>query len=107
MFSKPTTWKSKKWRDAARDQCCTMRLPCCNGDWSTTVLAHKGGAGMGMKADDHNACDCCAACHDALDGRTKVFLSNGEQIDKGRMLLYFEEARVETIVNRLERGIVK
>ena len=41
-------------RAAARGETCTLRLPCCNGDASTTVLAHLrvfGLAGMGENLD--------------------------------------------------------
>lgn len=59
-------------RDAARGETCTLRLPCCNGDPSTTVLAHLrvfGIAGMGEKPSDAAAVMACGACHDALDRR--------------------------------------
>lgn len=96
---KKKRWVSKKWRDAARNQPCTLRLPCCNNNPETTVLAHRGGAGMAMKADDHDAVDACYECHKALDG---VWSKSGVDMEAE-----FDRARIETIVNRLERGIVK
>ena len=63
---------SKPMRDNARGQSCTLRLPCCNHDDSTTVLAHLrlfGWAGMGQKPKDFLAVFACSACHDALDRR--------------------------------------
>lgn len=103
MFPKPTTWKSKKYRDAARGQQCTMRLPgVCNGDPETTVLAHRNGAGMGMKAPDHDAADVCSNCHRCLDERLYEDLPAGVYLDEE-----FNRARLETIINRIERGILK
>ncbi|OEU65357.1 MAG: hypothetical protein BA863_01775 [Desulfovibrio sp. S3730MH75] len=100
--SKPTTWKSKKWRDSAKDQPCTMRLyGCCNGNPETTVLAHENGAGMGKKADDFNAADMCSECHDVWDGRAKY------NIRPETLRECFETARLRTIKNRLERKILK
>lgn len=62
-------------RKAARGRQCMVRLPgVCNGDPSTTVLAHirRGGvAGMGMKPPDLVGVWACSACHDVIDGRRK------------------------------------
>ena len=61
-----------KLREAARGQRCTLRLPCCNHDPETTVLAHLrlfGMAGIGEKPDDWCAVFACSACHDAIDRR--------------------------------------
>lgn len=99
MFPKPKRWQSKKYRDAAKGQPCTMRLPCCNGNPETTVLAHRNGAGVAMKASDHDACDACFECHLALDGAWPYPLLYKEE--------EFSRARLETIINRIERGIIK
>ena len=101
MFPKPKTWKSKKYRDAAKGQDCTMRLPgICNGNPETTVLAHRGGGGVAKKSDDHDAADLCSSCHDAYDGRSKWPASRTRWAE-------FARARLETIINRIERGILK
>lgn len=56
-------------RKSAKGQDCQVRVPgVCNGDPSTTVLAHLNGGGMGAKAGDHEAAYCCSACHSWLDG---------------------------------------
>jgi hypothetical protein len=65
---------SKKLRDSARGQDCTLRLPgICQGGTDTTVLCHMpshiGLKGMGMKVPDYWACFGCHACHDVIDGR--------------------------------------
>ena len=101
-FPKPTRWTSKKYRDAANGQNCTMRLPGCTNDRETVVLAHRNGAGMGTKASDHDAADMCARCHDIYDGRTHLIGWTNRE-----MSISFYRARLETIINRIERGIIK
>ena len=59
-------------RNAARNETCTLRLPGCNGDTATTVLAHLrffGAAGTAGKPADYKAVFACSACHDQLDRR--------------------------------------
>ncbi|WP_374290138.1 nuclease domain-containing protein [Paenirhodobacter enshiensis] len=66
---------SKRVRDSAQGQSCTLRLPCCNGDDSTVVLAHLrffGWAGISQKPPDFLAVYACSACHDALDRRNNA-----------------------------------
>lgn len=61
-------------RSLARGRPCQVRLPCCNGDWTTTVLAHyrlSGISGMGMKSPDLIGAWACSACHDEVDRRTQ------------------------------------
>ena len=74
MLQKTTPIRSKKIRDAARGQVCTLQIVgVCNGDWSTTVLAHlpDESHGMARKSDDLSACFACDACHSVIDGRAK------------------------------------
>ena len=63
-------------RKLARDKPCQIRLPGCNGNPQTTVLAHyalSGYTGMGMKPDDFAfGAWACSACHDLVDGRVKT-----------------------------------
>ncbi len=69
---KPAACVSEPLRKAAKGQPCTLRLPCCNGDSDTTVLAHLrmfGWAGTAQKPRDVLAVFACSACHDALDKR--------------------------------------
>ena len=60
-------------RKLARDKPCMIRLPGCNCDSRTTVLAHyrlAGYAGMGTKPDDFAfGAWSCSNCHDLVDGR--------------------------------------
>lgn len=61
---------SKKLRDSARDQECTLRLDGCGFDDGTVVLAHLpcGDKGVGLKSPDQMAIFCCHTCHLQLDG---------------------------------------
>lgn len=62
--------------DLARGKPCMVRLPCCNGNPDTTVLAHyrmAGTCGAGMKPDDWQGAWACGACHDECDERTHLF----------------------------------
>ena len=115
-FPKPTRWQSKKYRDAARGQDCKLRLPGCRNETETVVLCHRNGAGMGTKASDHDAADACAYCHTILDGKThpdEKLLSEYHRImlqvirEDRHMEEIFDRARFATIINRIERGILK
>ena len=60
----------------ARGRECTVRLPCCNHNPETTVLAHyrlAGTCGVGMKPNDLQGAWACSACHDEIDRRTRNF----------------------------------
>lgn len=69
----------KALRKLAKGQDCMIRLPGCNGDPATTVLAHyalSGYTGMGMKPDDFAfGAWSCSSCHDIVDGRVKTEMS--------------------------------
>lgn len=57
---------SKRIRDFAKGQPCTMQLPGCDGGGETTVLCHVrrfGYAGMAQKPHDTWAYHGCARCH--------------------------------------------
>lgn len=101
MLMKPTRWQSKKYRDAAKGQNCTMRLSGCSNQTETVVLAHRNGSGMGTKASDHDAADMCRFCHDVFDRR--IFVDTPKDV----LLTRFEAARLKTLLNRIERGILK
>ena len=60
----------------ARGRECQVRLPCCNHNAETTVLAHyrlAGTCGIGMKPNDLQGAWACSACHDEIDRRTRLF----------------------------------
>lgn len=81
---------SKKLRDSARGQDCTMNVATeCNYNPETTVLAHiqiEGGI-MGGKTDDISACFACSACHEWLDQH------KGSRLDE---IYYTRRAMVRT-----------
>lgn len=57
-------------RKLARGRECQVRLPVCNGNSETTVLAHlrlQGLSGIGLKAHDFLGAHCCSACHQYAD----------------------------------------
>lgn len=59
-------------RESARGETCRLRLPCCNHDPATTVLAHLrffNWAGIAEKPINVLGVFACSACHDALDRR--------------------------------------
>ncbi len=75
--------QSKKLRDSARGQECTLRIPgVCNFNPETTVLAHLacGQKGMGLKSPDKMAVFACSCCHDLLDGRRQGELDQRDVI---------------------------
>lgn len=60
----------------ARGRECQVRLPCCNHNPETTVLAHfrmAGICGIGTKPHDILGAWACSACHDEIDRRTRLF----------------------------------
>lgn len=60
----------------AKGRECQVRLPCCNHNSETTVLAHyrlAGTCGVGMKPNDLQGAWACSSCHDEIDRRTRIF----------------------------------
>lgn len=90
---------SKKLRDSARDQTCTLRLQGCGYDDGTVVLAHLpcGQKGMGMKGPDVIACFACDNCHSIIDGRKRGEYETADLL----------RALAETQVHWIEKGLLK
>lgn len=87
-----------KLRASARGQPCMVQAPVPGGCWGpeTTVLAHRNGAGMGMKASDEDAAYACFACHAWLDGgyvRTHTRAQRDEIHEKAILRTREERAR--------------
>ena len=62
---------SKKIRNSARGEDCTLLLGNCSSN-ETVVLCHIGkDRGMAKKCGDHFAVYACSNCHDIIDGRAK------------------------------------
>jgi len=93
-----------KIRESARGEHCTVRLPCCNSNTETTVLAHINGIrfkhGTGKKVNDLLGAYCCSSCHDVLDGRVK------HNFERDYLKLAHYEGVMETIMKLSEKGII-
>jgi hypothetical protein len=97
--------RSKKLRESARGEQCTLRLPgICSHDTDTVVLCHLrdlAPAGMGAKPDDLHAVYACNACHDVIDGRRHVGMTPDEiGKEEGRALC-------ETIRRMVDKSLLK
>jgi hypothetical protein len=57
---------------------------------------------MGTKSSDHDAADGCFHCHNMLDDR-----ANGGYSTRQWIFAEFDRARLETIINRIERGVLR
>lgn len=67
---KSKTKERRPLRDNARGKPCTLRLPGCLGDTSTTVFAHYrrfGWGGTAQKPNDLLGCFACHSCHAAQE----------------------------------------
>lgn len=97
---------TSKITKAARDQTCTIRLSCCNGDIRTTVFCHyrsvRLGAGTALKPADYIGAFGCSACHDVVDGR--CFTSN---ISRNDARFAHAEGCLETFGRLVGMGLVK
>jgi len=94
--------RSRKLRESARGQTCTLRLMGCDGG-ETTVLAHLPNCGRGIarKASDIDAIACCAPCHDQLDGRAAL------SVDDGVLWQLLLRAHSETLQRWVDDGLVR
>jgi len=91
-----------KIRKSAQGEGCLVRVPLvCNGDSSTVVLAHLGGAGMGMKHLDIHGAYCCSSCHDSIDRRVNT------QWSKDELLIWHMEGIFRTQKILIEKGLLE
>jgi len=89
-------------RKSARGEDCQVRIPgVCNFNPETTIFAHKGGAGMGLKSNDIHGAYCCSDCHDAVDGRGKMDWKQKERIENS-----FYEGIFRTQLILIEKGLI-
>jgi hypothetical protein len=90
-------------RDHARGKDCKIRLPgVCNFNPETTVLCHArlaGLTGMGQKAPDLLGAHGCSACHDEVDGRTRV-------LEREFVRLCFYEGVLRTQASLIAEGVI-
>ena len=64
-----TLARSKKVRNSARSESCTLRFyQVCNDNPDTVIFAHVGSqGGMGMKCGDNFGVYACSSCHTKID----------------------------------------
>ncbi len=87
---------------SARGEECQVRIiGVCNGNPKTTVFAHLGGGGMGMKSNDIHGAYCCSDCHDVVDNRAKTSHS------RAMVALDFFDGMVRTQLILIEKGLIK
>jgi hypothetical protein len=93
-------------RKLAKGKDCVVRLPCCNSNPETVVLAHfrsiSLGAGIGHKPPDWLGAHACSACHDGIDGRAKV-----EGYDKDALRFAHAIGVLKTIERLIDEGYLK
>lgn len=86
-----------------------VRLPGCPNNTETTVLAHyrlAGTCGVGIKPNNLQGAWCCSYCHDAIDGRSRIWLCD-EEISRGELRLMHSEGVFRTIDRLIAEGILK
>ena len=92
--------RSKKIRNSARYEDCSLRLGNCSSS-ETVVLCHIGrDRGMGYKCSDHFAIYACSNCHDVIDGRVKSGYSRAE-LDSEKL-----RALEETQNKLIDKGLI-
>lgn len=94
-------------RDSANGEECHVRLPgICNGRTDTTVWSHFPGLdadrGMGLKALDLCGAYACAACHDAVDGRSHTTPGH----DRTAILLGWMHGHLRSLVTLARKGLL-
>ncbi len=92
---------SKKVRDSANGESCTMMSNMCNDDGYNVHLCHiplKGMAGMGQKAHDFLAFYGCEGCH-------RYFDTEGRGDPQRWELAFLAQAKTQTILYEL--GLLK
>ena len=98
-------------RKLAKGKPCMVRIPSvCNHNPETTVLAHLGGGGMGMKHPDLLGAWCCSDCHDVVDGRRSMpegLIPNQEFFGDILRVSYFYDGIIRTQQELLKMGLAK
>jgi len=96
-----------KLTKAARGQTCTVNIyPYCAGEnTETVVFAHAPSEdkGMGRKSPDWWGADCCAACHDIVDGRHKP---DDDDITREVIGGCFVRGIFKTLKRRIKQGVI-
>jgi len=86
---------------SARGKDCNIRVPgVCNFNIETTVHCHLPGGGIGAKQEDEAGARGCSACHDEVDGRTRIIE------DRDIVELWFYHAVVRTVLQLKHEGLL-
>lgn len=91
-------------RKLAKGKPCLVRLPICNHDTETTVLAHyrlSGVSGIGMKSPDLLGAFACSDCHVECDTGNLLGLSRTER------MLALAEGVFRTQAYLIEHDVIK
>lgn len=105
MLLKPEKIRSKKIRDSAKGEPCTLRIPgICNGNKETTVFAHvAGNKGTATKNHDLFGVYACSDCHDWLDGRRRL---TGEYTGLVNRQAEILRALQETLIKLYQKDLI-
>jgi len=91
--------------EAARDQSCTIQIhPWCSMDKETTIFCHAPSErkGLSIKSPDWWGADGCSVCHEIVDGKKRVDLSQDE------IYRCFMRGVFRTLRRRIEdQGLIK
>lgn len=108
MNQKVKTFRSKKIRDSARGQECTMNSLICNYNPETVVYCHseekEHGKGTALKSDDRYGFYGCSSCHDWYDGKP---VPHGTRGTKTKRRKYFWMAFGKTRYRMEQTGLMK
>lgn len=89
-----------KIRKSAKGEDCQVRIPgVCKFNPKTTVLAHDGGAGWALKANDIHSVYACYECHLVIDGAKSEFT-------REEIKLMFYDGMVRTQLILIEKGLI-
>ncbi len=102
MLNKPTKIRSKKIRESAQGEQCTLRIPgICNHNNETVVLCHVNSSSKGIanKSHDIHGVYACSSCHDCMDGRIGQDMKLYKQEEILRALL-------ETQNRMIQKGLI-
>lgn len=92
--------KSKKLRDSARGEDCTLQITgICNFNPETTVLNHLPSEIAGYKSTDISSAYGCSSCHSAIDSRGTLSDEDYE--------FYLRRGQVRTLTRMYDKGLIK
>jgi hypothetical protein len=95
--------KSKKIRDSAKGEDCTLNIAtACNYNPETTVFCHftVHGGGSAKLAGDLSGGYGCSDCHDVIDQRRQMYLEPGD------FDYYMRRSMVRTLDRLVDKGII-